>query len=771
MKYKKNKGFTLAEMLIAVAIIGVLMAVSFIAVQNYQRSLHQLEYDGIAKEIFIAAQNHLTMADSQGLVGQRSNSGTGPVTTTARKSGGESTIVTSVYYYCIPTANPNDDVSVLNLMLPTFSIDETVRAGSYFILYQKSSATVLDVFFSPSTGRYHHDYNTDSFETLMGLRGEERGNKMARRDYGNDHSILGWYGGGEGLDRVWFDMPSLRVENEEKLKVIVTNPGSNLKDGVKDKLDLKLTVTGKTSEKTKSIMILKNGAVTVDYSSFNIVDLSEDKKTEFEIVLDDITKPDGTSHFAELFSELYPGEDLEISVEASSSSALSNIAKFGPKTTNSLFADPDDGSDVVNGIMGIRNIRHLENLDGSVSDYDPSKIKTASAKPKAVQLENLSWTDFQSKINGSTSSAVGVNYGAENTIVGGKGYFYPISPNYALDYEGKNNEIVHKIQNVDINFTGNAGLFGTLEATSSVKNLELIDFSVIGTTNAGALIGSASNIQIENVLAHHSNIANAYNKVSVSSSGNTGGLIGEMSGGTVEKCGAALVVSGSTNAGGLIGKSSGGNVTACYSGGHTISGVPSGAKAKYDGGHGGIYPVRYDTTTYNVTGGTTAGGLIGNAGSTTVSSSYSTCSVSGTTAGGFVGTGGSMSNCYCTGLVSGTTVGAFTGAASASATGCQYFEIINERKDTATGGYTYLGPTSGTGASGITALDADANAYNLFSGSGWSSAESYDAMLRTYYQNKYNLKTVVQLGASVSNSDFVATHYGDWPAPEEFVFN
>ena len=89
MKYKKNKGFTLAEMLIAVAIIGVLMAVSFIAVQNYQRSLHQLEYDGIAKEIFIAAQNHLTMADSQGLVGQRS------------KSGETSAEGISCFYFCI----------------------------------------------------------------------------------------------------------------------------------------------------------------------------------------------------------------------------------------------------------------------------------------------------------------------------------------------------------------------------------------------------------------------------------------------------------------------------------------------------------------------------------------------------------------------------------------------------------------------------------------------------------------------------------------------
>ena len=71
MKCRKSRGFTLAETLIAVAIVLVLMGVAFIAVQNYQRSLRQLEYDGIAKEIFIAAQNHLTLADGQGLVDRR----------------------------------------------------------------------------------------------------------------------------------------------------------------------------------------------------------------------------------------------------------------------------------------------------------------------------------------------------------------------------------------------------------------------------------------------------------------------------------------------------------------------------------------------------------------------------------------------------------------------------------------------------------------------------------------------------------------------------
>ena len=53
----------------AVAIIGILAAVSFISAINYLRSMTVLKVDGIAKEIFVAAQNHLTMAESQGFSG------------------------------------------------------------------------------------------------------------------------------------------------------------------------------------------------------------------------------------------------------------------------------------------------------------------------------------------------------------------------------------------------------------------------------------------------------------------------------------------------------------------------------------------------------------------------------------------------------------------------------------------------------------------------------------------------------------------------------
>ena len=80
-KNRRKGGFTLAEMLIVVAIVIVLMGVAFVAVQNYQRSSTRLEFDTIAKEIFVAAQNHLTEAESQGLLDKLDVSALGTLST------------------------------------------------------------------------------------------------------------------------------------------------------------------------------------------------------------------------------------------------------------------------------------------------------------------------------------------------------------------------------------------------------------------------------------------------------------------------------------------------------------------------------------------------------------------------------------------------------------------------------------------------------------------------------------------------------------------
>ena len=70
LKSHNKKGFSLAEVLIVVSIIAVLGGVAFIAVASYLRSMTKLEYDGYAKQIFVAAQNHLTMAEHEGYLGR-----------------------------------------------------------------------------------------------------------------------------------------------------------------------------------------------------------------------------------------------------------------------------------------------------------------------------------------------------------------------------------------------------------------------------------------------------------------------------------------------------------------------------------------------------------------------------------------------------------------------------------------------------------------------------------------------------------------------------
>ena len=76
---------------------------------------------------------------------------------------------------------------------------------------------------------------------------------------------------------------------------------------------------------------------------------------------------------------------------------------------------------------------------------------------------------------------------------------------------------------------------------------------------------------------------------------------------------------------------------------------------------------------------------------------------------------------------------------------------------------------------GITALDADMASYNSFIPTNMDPASPYDGTLANLYgDGLYSLKSIRQLinDDSLDMTDwFVATHHGDWPAPEQLVIN
>lgn len=834
MRKNNRRGFTMAELLIVVAIIVILTGVSFVAVQAHQKNLAQLEADTVAKEIFFAAQNHLTMAEGQGYLGDTINYGT-PTSYTS----GDTTITENVYFVKMNSPGPFPANSILNQMLPFGSIDDTVRSsGNYVIRYQSKPARVLDVWYGRRTnelyaGRYDADPCLISIEDL------------ASHKY--DSKVIGWYGGDEALKGgAILNAPYIEVENAERLTVRIKTvnvnkdaEGNEIKDaeGNAIAVTVKLIIRGKTSGAMAAIPVLPDQNQRVKASTTDGFD--------YDILLDDITMAYDTGrmdggHFADIGTGMassidvlagaafIPGENITVQAVAFSNTALANIAYSNEWTTNSLFADVEDegavdseGVPPAGKIAMISNMRHLANLDKLVSGVNTTgtdKLIIVEAR----QTADLVWkytdttytpTDDDPKAFTAAIPNACIYKKGESTHTD-EGCWLPLNIDYDLIYEGAEpgdtdaaddaDKVArnHSITGVKVSAKeGNsAGLFGTVAADVTIRNLELIDFDITAASgNAGALAGTLSDangvkVTVENVLARNRKTdTDSFDKLETatvkSGSGAAGGLIGKMTGADVAKCAAALVVESTNgNAGGLVGESNGGSIKASYSGGHT------NAHSYYKNG----------AAIYNVTAGGCAGGLVGNAGGTNIDYCYSTCSASGDTAGGLVGrTEGLVQNSYATGLVNGNNAGAFAGyvLSTKQPVNCRYLEIINEI--TTGGAVSYLPPvpdwspsdetvvpTGSVKLTGVSRADYSAASYADFSGAkaDWKDAISYDGTLINLYnvesdsgekQPKYNFNTVEQLGdvAVVAEADetdpvdFVAIHYGDWPAPETLVVN
>lgn len=853
-------------MLIVVGILGILMAFAFIGITGYLRSMTKLEYDGYAREIFVAAQNHLAVAENQGYYGlkaEKADENKGNFGIAEKDDKGKKT---GVYYFVFPNDDPDKTETLLGQMLPYASVEETIRKGNsgYIIRYHKDSAQVLDVFYWTQSGsRYSHTYvDTDYAEFLKDT------SRSALRKYGK--SVIGYYGGEEasGLEKGdELKAPEIHVYNEDKLYVTIKE---NNVSGVYNKkgYTLKLVITGKTSNAKKEIVLYStpddaaSGSIgTSKYIVNRITMTSADVDTKpFVVVLDDVTEQD--MHFADFAVDggdvgLIPGEDISIQAVASNNKVLTNVAYSTQQTTNSLFGAGTVAKDYSGGYSTaiISSIRHLENLDPYISTVNKSGSKVLFSE--AEQSTDLSWTAFKKRIfkdinqdvfkqtaaqasKSGNADGIAVYSATANTLIGEgtavKGYFYPLTINtsqlnlssaIAWTYKGQ----MHVISDVDVylpanagsSFTG-AGLFADLTGSDLgadfiVKDLQLVDFSVKTDKDvpAGSLAGTISNAEITNVVAYHKAESDA-GVMSVNGVKHTGGLIGYATNSKIYKSAAALKVSTTgDNAGGLIGYANGKvDIYSCFSGGHTTDG-------EYKPVHDSV------KDDYNVKAKTNAGGLIGKAddpgdGSdgkvTSIRYSYSTCSAmatgadGGTAVGGLVGSimnsGSSVKYCYSTGLVNAKTpaaegatapeVGALIGDLHTSLTldHCYYYQIINSvtGNDGSISYLPQLGKAVAEMDNKVTVIDATATTYDSFVGSGasgteadrrWRTAYSYDEKLRVFYQGKFNLRTVGQMKALRSHvedafaepkeadgtnlGDFVIHHYGDWPAPETWVFN
>lgn len=760
-----RKGFTLAEVLVTVAIILILAGVTFVSVVQYQKNLRLMEMDGTAKEIFIAAQNHLSVAQASGdldRLAEKAKSATGTTDSTIGTklssapsyAGNDS----GDYYYVIHNVNsgtescmPSGSDAILQMMLPFGALDETVSvSGNYAIVYELKSASVVAVLYS---GAGNASFGNAA---VINLEAEDVSNieniyndKSARKNYVKNGvtAIVGCYTGKAGSAAIpteILEAPKLEVKNENKLHVLVR--GANNTDNIT------LVITGEHS-----------GTIARRLLNRNVEDGYTKTSGTFDVTLDDITG-DGKYRFSQLINEgrfkpdvagsdFIPGENIMISAIASSTSALATPKESAKYTVSSLFDDVNETTNSTGDTkIYIKNLRHLENLGANVSGFTAAlRNGTTSGSSKVVNITAVQKNDI------TMFSFDGLRDATHKQIYGSGTFaqtYIAANVDYPLSYDGGSHEIY------DLTMAGyhangveaNAGIFGTVTRALSVKNLVLRNDKIpkISTSaNAGMLLGKTSaDLTVDGVLAYyHETEYNEANDsaVEVQASQVAGGLIGLVDGGKldVKNSAAAVYVKGGSAAGGFIGSvngaEAGSTIVQSYAGGHTKDGAYSTTDAANQ-------PVlegagRYNVQAYEASG--YAGGFIG----------MTTDKVS-------------MNAVY-------STASAYASSSDANSNSFAGSGTPNIQK-TADGKQNYyaIGPHNGTDASADDTAKAE-----ITTGQLRRQATPYDRKLilkdsetehKTMDKTSYPLCTVWNLceeDASIKNTDlpwFIKEHIGDW---------
>ena len=437
-KQKRRAAFTLAEFLTVIAIVGILASLSFVAVIHYQRKLRRLEMDQTAKEIFLAAQNHLTLEVSSGTIprllhmeaqGEFSDDQkqaklgisvdntvlaeekegniyavlyvpekqAGQPESEQEESGGEAALV---------SANVTEEIR--QRLLPFGSIDETVRGdGSYLIFYDPEAGLVREVWYSDRYQFVQTDIGSEALLAAASDAGKRERFTGANSNYKDQKLPIGYYASGN------LEVPELPVEEFEAPTVKLVNDDilyAKIEDPNKNEHSLSLFVKGEKSGTTGYIEI--NPPETSRSARVaKVSGASGNSDGTYQVILDDIAAPAGTGtstgfKFMDFnqpaqtdmifqqdergFASFIPGENIFVYAQVFNNEALSQVKTSNIESGSSLFA-----SISTDRSAEIGSFRHLENLDERVSGWDPDQLYTGAVTTSktvtAMQNSDLTW--------------------------------------------------------------------------------------------------------------------------------------------------------------------------------------------------------------------------------------------------------------------------------------------------------------------------------------------------------------------------------------------
>ncbi len=358
---KRRAGFTLAEVLMVVAILAILASLAAPNVLAYYKELRLQSLDDSARSIFMAAQSRMTAMTDSGELKTLTPSGT------VTASGD------------LPEGLQYLENDKLKLLLPGGSVEDGLWDGKIVVEYLKSGQ-IYGVWYSDGS----FDYN----DLAHGDRSREE--RLGRSD------LVGYCGGGDTgtrLDGAAMPVPIVTLTNAEELVLTVTVP-ADAADGA--------VLTVRIGEREISGPVHAGDTVALVLDTLTPGRLYE---------TGDPLSGKYSARFRDWGTGVAPGENFSVTVTLSGDkSAPSSVTV----SDNSLFAGlTGDGTAL------IACERHLQNLDTATSGVNRSVTGAAQIREIACDPDR----EFIGIRNGDLQSYDGAGLAIRNGNFTGGGLF------------------------------------------------------------------------------------------------------------------------------------------------------------------------------------------------------------------------------------------------------------------------------------------------------------------------------------------------------------
>lgn len=505
---RNKKGFTLAEMLMTVAILLIVLALAMPAIFTLVKNLKQQEMDAKAETIYTAVQNRLTELYAKGNTDAYNPDINGVSRIDGVPGDYENDEVTQSIYYVMKGS------TVSSAILDDSVISDDLKNGTWVIEYipktaveknstdqreELTAASVYGVYYSDddTVNAYQSDGRV-SKKYLEDYRGKEN-----RRDDGD--CKIGYYGGSNvnsGSNTSSLTVSDIKINSNDEINTAVVTVRRPIGLSA-DKLTFSFTL--KDAFGNSYVMQYKSGNWTqvVSGVSSSIGNAKNFLKVEnkglnvvFTITLDNLSKQE--TRFDSLFgsksnhsSKLVAGSDLQLTAKVECSDKK---IKSDEKSTigNSIFGYEENTLFTTSDTAKILCARHLQNLDESsgVNKETTKIIKTAKIMKDISFAEDSAFYDAykDSYYNNRFTVQKILQTGAVKNITVPN--FESINNNQLTSLIVEKNKDTNAYYHVYNLSTNQSGLFSTVSSNLTVTGLQMVGERVYGSENSGGLIGT-----------------------------------------------------------------------------------------------------------------------------------------------------------------------------------------------------------------------------------------------------------------------------------------